>query len=86
VLVGRQEVGVVQWVHQSHDAGNDRNLVGCSGPGLIAWARVWVHGDILSNAAKARLGSGVGGVSRRMSEIACHGREEYEVVDGSRRH
>jgi hypothetical protein len=74
-------------VHQSHDCFR-RFLVG-GRPGLIAWERVWAHGEILGKAAKVGLGRQRGrcsGLSRRMSEVACYGREEDEVVDGSRRH
>jgi hypothetical protein len=46
-----------------------------------------LHGNILCKAEKASLIDQSGGVvSRRMSEVACYGREENKMVDASRRH
>jgi hypothetical protein len=72
--------------HQSHDPAADRapeaevTRAYRVGLGML-------HGNILCKAEKASLiDQSDGVVSRRMSEVACYGREENKMVDASRRH
>jgi hypothetical protein len=58
---------VVQCSATSHTAAGDEIFLVGGRPGLIAWVRVWAHGNILGKAAKVGLGKQMG-----QMQVGCH--------------